>query len=993
MRRTLTLLGLLVIPVTFRGSASEPAPISQPVAKANARTERLERQFRDTVLPFLQEHCSKCHGKDKPKGDVDLSVYPTVGSVAKNHRQWAAILEQLKDGTMPPEKSKQPTAELRKQIIDWITAFRNHEAERSAGDPGSMLPRRLNNAEYDNTIRDLTGVDLRPTREFPVDPANEAGFDNSAESLTMSPALLKKYLEAGRFVADHLVMKPDGIAFSPHPVVTDTDRDKYCVNRIIAFYKKQRTDYADYFCAAWQYKHRAALGKPTATLSEIAAEWRISPKYLATIWTTLTEVADESGPIAAIQAMWKELPRPDAKNPEALPAECETMRDFVVALRTKLVPDVKNLSSPPVHNGSQCFVLWKNRQFVANRMKYRGGALELKDSGLPAGSPAAKAMTIPAEKAPAEKYEATFERFCRTFPDAFFISERARVYLDPKGEKNLGGRLLSAGFHSMTGYFRDDVPLRELMLDATEQRELDGLWREFDFVTGAPMRQYTSFIWFERTDSEYMRGPEFEFARSEDKDVTSVAKIAKLSEVYLGKAKAKGVSEVGLGAIKEYFVTISLQIRQVEEGRKAAEPSHVRALQDFTERAYRRPLTKAERDGVAAFYRRLRDADGLTHEEAVRDTLVGTLMSPHFCYRVDRVSDRKGANETVRPLSDIALASRLSYFLWSSAPDAELLKYATTGELHKPEVLTAQVRRMLRDPKARGLATEFGGNYLDFRRFEEHNAVDRTRFKTFDNDLRQAMFEEPIRFFSDVVREDRSVLDFLNAKRTFVNPVLARHYGMPEPKLGPDTWVQIDDADKYGRGGLLPMAVFLTRNSPGLRTSPVKRGYWVVRRLLGEHIPTPPSDVPELPADEAKLGERTLREVLAKHRENKSCAGCHNKFDAIGVAFEGFGPIGELRTKDLGGRPVETKATFPGGVDGNGLDGLKTYLRERRQAEFIDNLCRKMLAYALGRSLLLSDDVLIGEMRTKLAANGYRFGTLIETIVTSPQFLNKRVQP
>ena len=959
--------------------------------KTDETAERLERQFRDVILPFLQTHCARCHGKDKPKGDLDLTAYSTTTSVGKNHRQWATVLEQLKGETMPPEKAKQPTAAARKEVVGWITTFLKHEAERKAGDPGTVLPRRLNNAEYDNTIRDLTGVDIRPTREFPVDPANEAGFDNSAESLTMSPALLKKYLEAGRFVADHLVMTPDGIAFAPHPVVTDTDRDKYCVNRIIAFYKKQRTDYADFFFAAWRYKHRAALGKPTATLAEIATEAGISPRYLAKIWATLTEASEETGPIAALQLWWKELPAPEGKTPEAARASCEKMRDFVVALRAKLVPDVKNLSSPPVHDGSQCFVLWKNRQFVANRMKYRGGALQLKDSGLAAESPAARAMAVPAEKAAAEKFEATFERFCRTFPDAFYISERARVYLDPKGEKNLTGRLLSAGFHSMTGYFRDDGPLSELILDADGQRELDALWREFDFVTGAPMRQYTSFIWFERTDSAYLRDREFDFARSEDKDVTSEAKIKRLAEVYLAKARATGVSAVGLGAIKEYFETISVQIRRVEEGRKAAESRHVRALQDFAERAYRRPLAKDERDSVAVFYKRLREKDRLTHEEAVRDTCVRLLLSPHFCYRVDRASERKGPSEGVRPLSDIFLASRLSYFLWSSMPDTELLAHAAAGDLHKPEVLRAQARRMLRDPKARGLATEFGGNWLDFRRFEEHNAVDRTRFKTFDNELRQAMFEEPIRFFTDVAQTDRSVLDFLNAKHTFVNPVLARHYGMPEPKAGPYAWARIDNADKYGRGGLLPMSVFLTRNSPGLRTSPVKRGYWVVRRLLGEHIPPPPADVPELPADEAKLGERTLREVLAKHRENRSCAGCHNKFDAIGLAFEGFGPIGELRTKDLGGRAIETKATFPGGVEGNGLDGLKTYLRERRQEEFIDNLCRKMLAYGLGRSLQLSDDATLRDMRTKLDAHGHRFGTLIESIITSPQFLHKRV--
>jgi hypothetical protein len=186
------------------------------------------------------------------------------------------------------------------------------------------------------------------------------------------------------------------------------------------------------------------------------------------------------------------------------------------------------------------------------------------------------------------------------------------------------------------------------------------------------------------------------------------------------------------------------------------------------------------------------------------------------------------------------------------------------------------------------------------------------------------------------------------------------------------------------------MAVFLTKNAPGLRTSPVKRGYWVVRRLLGEHIPAPPAEVPELPADEAKLGERTLREVLARHRADLSCARCHERFDGIGLAFEGYGPVGERRVKDLGGRPVETRAAFPGGSEGTGLDGLRDYLRQHRQGEFIENLCRKLLAYALGRSLRPSDDGTIHDLRTKLAAGGYRFSTLVEGIVTSPQFLNQR---
>ena len=186
------------------------------------------------------------------------------------------------------------------------------------------------------------------------------------------------------------------------------------------------------------------------------------------------------------------------------------------------------------------------------------------------------------------------------------------------------------------------------------------------------------------------------------------------------------------------------------------------------------------------------------------------------------------------------------------------------------------------------------------------------------------------------------------------------------------------------------MSVFLTKNAPGLRTSPVKRGYWVVRRLLGERIPPPPPNVPELPDDESKLGELTLREALAKHREHASCAGCHERFDSIGLAFEGFGPVGERRDKDLGGRPVDANAVFPGGTEGQGVNDLRKYLINHRGDEFVDNLIRKLVSYALGRSLILPDELLIRDLHANLRANDYRFGSLLEGIVTSPQFLSKR---
>ena len=185
------------------------------------------------------------------------------------------------------------------------------------------------------------------------------------------------------------------------------------------------------------------------------------------------------------------------------------------------------------------------------------------------------------------------------------------------------------------------------------------------------------------------------------------------------------------------------------------------------------------------------------------------------------------------------------------------------------------------------------------------------------------------------------------------------------------------------------MAVFLTQASPGLRTSPVKRGYWVVRRLLGEVIPPPPPKVPELPQDEART-DAPLRDVLAAHRSDPVCAKCHARFDVFGLALEGYGPVGEARTKDLAGRAVDASATFPGAFQGSGFRGVQAYIREKRQQDFLENLSRKLLSYALSRSLQLSDDPVVEHMTSRMSATGYRFGSLVETIVTSRQFLNRR---
>ncbi|HEV3200313.1 MAG TPA: DUF1592 domain-containing protein, partial [Bryobacteraceae bacterium] len=985
---------------------------------AEAANSALDQQFAQTVRPFVTRYCIGCHSGETPAAQLDLKAYSTMDTVVRDHPRWALVLDKLTAKQMPPSPLPQPPAEARQQVIDWIKAMRLNEARKNAGDPGQVLARRLSNSEYDYTIRDLTGVDIRPASEFPVDPANTAGFDNSGESLSMSPALLNKYLQAARKVGDNMVLTPDGFAFAPYPMLVETDRDKYAIKRIVDFYERQPTDYADYFQAAWRFKHRSALGKPGATLAAIAAESKVSAKYLPMIWQLLEETPEaakkEVGPIAKLQGLWRELPTPGGNHPDkdaAVRAQCVQMRDFVVRIRNHTAmqfaaPVVKGLPA-----GSQPLMNWKYLQFNSHRRDFDPAALRTDTDPVlvvPAiprypglhqeAAPRWAALTAKARAddpdlvvpaAERVRYEASFARFASVFPDTFYVKERGRYFPDDSQDK---GRLLSAGYHNVMGYWRDDTPLMELILDDKGQKELNRLWDEFDFIADHTARTWDQY-YFNQSGEVDGKGAESGRLRPPDKKVNDPAVIFGLRDDYLAKAKPAN-NPAAMEAIRVHFQWENDTMRRVERMRLEAEPHHLDALLKFAARAYRRPLAKSEREDILAYYHTLREKDGLSHEEAVRESVVSVLMSPDFCYRIDMLdtsdkSANKGSRPTL-PLSGYALASRLSYFLWSSMPDQELLAHAASGDLHRADVLIAQARRMLKDEKVRGLATEFGGNWLDFRRFEQNNSVDRERFPSFNNELREAMFEEPIRLIEDMIHNDRSVLDLLYGNYTFVNLVLSRHYGMPDVPGGQDHWVRVDDAGKYGRGGLLPMAVFLTQNSPGLRTSPVKRGYWVVRRVLGETIPPPPPVVPELPNDESK-SDLPLRDMLAKHRANAVCASCHARFDSFGLAFEGYGPVGEARTKDLAGRPVDTKAVFPGGSQGAGFEGVEAYIREHRQTDYLDNLSRKLLAYALNRSLLLSDELTVQQMGARLAANGYRFDSLVETIVTSPQFLNRRI--
>jgi hypothetical protein len=314
-------------------------------------------------------------------------------------------------------------------------------------------------------------------------------------------------------------------------------------------------------------------------------------------------------------------------------------------------------------------------------------------------------------------------------------------------------------------------------------------------------------------------------------------------------------------------------------------------------------------------------------------------------------------------------------------PDAELLAAAESGRLHDPEALKAEVRRMLAAPASRRLAEEFGTQWLHVHGFSSLDEKNADLFPTFA-DLRADMEEETVRFIDDFFRNDRSILSLIDADHTFLNERLAKHYCV-EGVTG-NAWRRVEGMRKHGRGSILCLATTLSTQAGASRTSPILRGNWLYETILGEKLPKPPKDVPLL-AETVPTG-LSERQLIAMHSENAACAKCHRRIDPFGFALEEFDAIGRLRTTDASGKPIDTKASLPDGVTLDGQASVRTYLLGPRRDQFVRVFCRKLLGYALGRGVQLSDEPLLDDMAARLAAADYKISVAIDTIVTSPQF-------
>jgi hypothetical protein len=399
-----------------------------------------------------------------------------------------------------------------------------------------------------------------------------------------------------------------------------------------------------------------------------------------------------------------------------------------------------------------------------------------------------------------------------------------------------------------------------------------------------------------------------------------------------------------------------------------------RILSTLMRRAYRRPVTSADLERPLEFYRNGRAEEGF--EAGIESALSAVLISPEFLFRVEL--DPAGAvPNTVYRISDVALASRLSFFLWSSIPDDELLEAAIRGELHKPRVLEKQVRRMLADSRSGNLAGNFAEQWLYLRNLDSFTP-DLRLFPDFDDNLRQAFRKETEIFLETVLRDDRSVLDLIKANYTFLNERLAKHYGIPHVYGSRFRRVALGADDQ--RGGLLRQGSILTVTSYATRTSPVIRGKWILENILGTPPPPPLPNVPAL-KDNTVSATLSVRERLAEHRANATCASCHNLMDPAGFSLENFDAIGRWRTVE-DGQPIDATGGLPDGSKFIGVSGLEDGLRNRPEL-FVGTLTEKLMTFALGRGIETYDAPAVRKIVRDAQANDFRFSAIILGIVNS----------
>jgi len=1035
--------------------AASGAFFGSPSAKDPAKLS-----YQKDVLPLLKKYCFDCHADGAKKGGVAFDTHRSHADLLGDRKLWEQSLINIRSRAMPPEdKKKQPTLAERELLQSWID-YEVFKCDCKNPDPGRVTLRRLNRAEYNNTIRDLIGVNFRPADDFPADDAGY-GFDNIGDVLSMPPVLLEKYLTA----ADKILAQ--AIVIPPTPRVRVTRLDP------------------------------KVLEGPAETYVGATGTMRMITKGAATMRFTTTKTGEHRLRILAAERISGQESarmevRVDGNVVKTMSVngtlESPTLVEFTVALKPgshTLAFGLLNPHDGPAGTGSKYSrglaieqielleppdgieLARPTAQRIAARQLKGGNSttspdaprrvsgttpLTAKFSVARAGEHRLRLSTQTRHVAPEQtKMEIRVDgKAVKTIdvrgdPDLSHVAELpvqlsagthelsmalVNPYSTPKDSK---GRSQTRAFAVEWVEVVEPTPnavlrlLPDLLLVGYNAKKQGDGWVAlnsveeddvaFDFSTAREGDYFLrTLAWAKPTGSNavvltFMRDAQILQQVKVEADESAPQHYEAKFRLPAGKHHLRVVvlrDKTGLSPEdaaksltgKPQKGTVNVHHLELEGPPEAAaemvpethrriflkratkdtEPQVAReVIGTFAKRAYRRPVTPAEVERLMKLYE-LGKKNGETFEGSVQQALKAVLVSPHFLFRGE-LQPEPDNPKAVHLVNEFALASRLSYFLWSSMPDAELFALAERGQLRKN--LEAQVRRMLKDPKSRALVENFAGQWLQLRNL---NIVqpDKKLFPTFDAKLRTAMQRETELLFESVLREDRSLFEFLTADYTFVNERLAKHYG-----IAGVTGEEFQRVSLKGtpRAGVLTHASILTLTSNPTRTSPVKRGKWVLENLLATPPPPPAHNVPELESQKELTG--TLRQRMEQHRANPSCAGCHTRMDAIGFGLENYDAIGGFRTLDAGA-PIDPSGELGAADKFKGPVDLANLLARQKKDDFIRCMVEKMLTYSLGRGLEYYDRCAMKEIADGLTKRRHTFSGLVLEVVNSVPFQKRR---
>ncbi len=775
------------------------------------------------TLAFVQKKCVACHNASVTSGGVNLSGHKDPATFTEQREIWERAAAKIKSGEMPPPGVPKPAPEDVKAVTNWLESEFARQDAAIKPDTGAVAARRLNRTEYNNSIRDLLGIDLHASDNFPQDQA-AFGFDNISDALNLSSVLLEKYADAAELSVRTALFGP-------------------------------------------------ARQKPAVTHYPMAIRFNMLRGKASTLDLTGYDLTGLSS-------------RHAGHTIHRFPV------DGIYSFRLVLNGHRPNQSMPAQIG------LWVDSKLVQQA-----------------------------------EMDAT----------------------------DLEGQLLD---------FRVKVSAGEHLISASYLKEFHGLPPSYNGPEPST-RPPGALI-----------NPRGKLSQADIETLRKLGTKIKTDAIETRIDHRFEAIDIG-GPFEQNPAPSPESIRRVFVCNQQTAPCAHRIVAEFAYRAFRRPLQANEADRYLGLYTLARK-QGDSFNDAVATALEGVLVSPYFLFRVERdVAPAGGAKAAAAiPVSDYEMASRLSYFLWSSIPDSELLRLAGQHRLHLPAVQEAQVRRMLQDEKARALVDNFAGQWLQFRNIDVVRP-DAGKFPDFDESLRYSMRRETELFLENVIRKDGHVLELLSADYSFLNERLARFYGVPGVS-GPE-FRRVDMSGSQRGGGVLAQGSILTITSYSTRTSPVVRGKWILENFLNAPPPPPPPSVPAL--DDSKVGESaSLRTQMEAHRAQPQCASCHAKMDPLGFGLENLNAIGQWREKD-GQIPVDASGKLTDGRTFQGPKELKTLMLGDREA-FFGALSEKMLIYALGRGMERYDRQALRQIRASLLKDD-RFSTLVLAVVNSLPFQMK----